>query len=117
MGRYNTAMVDAGVLLAGEGLMPSAQGAVVAFDGDDEPTVSDGPFTEAKELVGGFWILEVDSLEEAAVVGAPGPVPQRRAPRGPPRQRARGLRGHRPGGGARRRGASCGRRQTGQHGS
>jgi hypothetical protein len=64
MGRFNTAMVDAGVLLAGEGLMPSAQGAVVAFDGE-EPTVSDGPFTEAKELVGGFWILKVDSLEEA----------------------------------------------------
>ena len=64
MGRFNTEMVDAGVLLAGEGLMPSAQGAVVAFDGE-EPTVSDGPFTEAKELVGGFWILEVESLEEA----------------------------------------------------
>jgi hypothetical protein len=64
MGRFNTAMVDAGVLLAGEGLTPSAQGAVVAFDGE-EPTVSDGPFTEAKELVGGFWILQVDSLDEA----------------------------------------------------
>ncbi|GAA4784802.1 YciI family protein [Actinomycetospora chlora] len=64
MGRFNTAMVDAGVLLAGEGLMPSAQGSVVAFDGE-EPTVSDGPFTEAKELVGGFWILKVDSLQEA----------------------------------------------------
>jgi len=64
MGKFNTAMVDAGVLVAGEGLAPSSQGAVVAFDGE-EPTVSDGPFTEAKELVGGFWILEVDSLEEA----------------------------------------------------
>ncbi|GAA4730591.1 YciI family protein [Actinomycetospora chibensis] len=64
MGRFNTAMVDAGVLLAGEGLAPSAQGAAVTFDGE-EPTVSDGPFTEAKELVGGFWILKVDSLEEA----------------------------------------------------
>jgi hypothetical protein len=67
MGRFNTAMVDAGVLLAGEGLAPSAQGAVVTFPGgdDDEPTVSDGPFSEARELIGGFWILEVDSLDEA----------------------------------------------------
>jgi hypothetical protein len=64
MGAFNTAMVDAGVLLAGEGLAPSSQGAAVTFDGE-EPTVSDGPFTEAKELVGGFWILKVDSLEEA----------------------------------------------------
>ena len=67
MGRYNTALVDAGVLLAGEGLMPSAQGVLLRFDGapGDEPTVTDGPFTEAKELVGGFWILEVASLAEA----------------------------------------------------
>jgi hypothetical protein len=64
MGKFNTAMVDAGVLMAGEGLLPSAQGALVAFDGE-EPTVSDGPFTEAKELVGGFWILNVDSLSDA----------------------------------------------------
>ena len=64
MGRFNTAMVDAGVLLAGEGLTPSAQGATVDFDGE-EPTVSDGPFAEAKELVGGFWILKVESLAEA----------------------------------------------------
>lgn len=67
MGRFNTAMVDAGVLLAGEGLAPSSQGAVLTFpEGEDDgPTVSDGPFTEARELIGGFWILKVDSLEEA----------------------------------------------------
>jgi hypothetical protein len=67
MGRFNTAMVDAGVLLAGEGLAPSSQGAVVTFPdaGGDGPTVSDGPFTEARELIGGFWILKVDSLDEA----------------------------------------------------
>lgn len=67
MGRFNQAMVDAGVLLAGEGLAPSSQGAIVAFgEGEgEEPTVSDGPFTEIKELIGGFWILRVDSLEEA----------------------------------------------------
>ena len=53
MGRFNTAMVDAGVLLAGEGLAPSSQGAVVTFPdgGGDGPTVSDGPFTEARELI------------------------------------------------------------------
>ncbi|NMO89592.1 YciI family protein [Actinomycetospora sp. TBRC 11914] len=69
MGRFNAAMVDAGVLLAGEGLAPSSQGAVLTFpdgEGDgDGPTVSDGPFTEARELIGGFWILKVDSLAEA----------------------------------------------------
>jgi hypothetical protein len=67
MGRFNTAMVDAGVLLAGEGLAPSSQGAVVTFpdSGGDGPTVSDGPFTEARELIGGFWILKVDSLDDA----------------------------------------------------
>lgn len=67
MGRFNTAMVDAGVLLAGEGLAPSSQGAVVTFPdgGGDGATVTDGPFTEARELIGGFWILKVDSLDEA----------------------------------------------------
>jgi len=67
MGRYNTALVDAGVLVAGEGLAPSSQGVLLTFDGapGDEPTVTDGPFTEAKELVAGFWILEVASLSEA----------------------------------------------------
>lgn len=64
MAAFNTAMVDAGVLLAGEGLLPSAKGALVAFDGE-EATVTDGPFAEAKELVGGFWILKVDSLQDA----------------------------------------------------
>jgi hypothetical protein len=68
MGRFNTAMVDAGVLLAGEGLAPSSQGAAVTFDGE-EPTVSDGPFTEAKELVGGFAILQAGSKAEAIELG------------------------------------------------
>lgn len=67
MGRFNAAMVDAGVLLAGEGLAPSSQGAVVSFpdSGEEGPTVSDGPFTVARELIGGFWILQVGSLDEA----------------------------------------------------
>ncbi|MDD7964814.1 YciI family protein [Actinomycetospora lemnae] len=64
MGRYNTDLVDAGVLLAAEGLTPSADGFVVTHDGE-QPSVTDGPFTEAKELVAGFWILEVASREEA----------------------------------------------------
>ncbi|MEJ2859803.1 YciI family protein [Actinomycetospora flava] len=64
MGRYNTDLVDAGVLLAAEGLAPSGDGFVVTHDGET-PTVTDGPFAEAKELVAGFWILEVASREEA----------------------------------------------------
>lgn len=74
MGRFNTAMVDAGVLLAGEGLTPSKDGVMLTFDGDDEPTVTDGPFTEAKELVGGFWILEVASREEAVTWARQAPL-------------------------------------------
>ena len=64
MGRYNTDLVEAGVLLAAEGLTPSSDGFVVTHD-DETPTVTDGPFAEAKELVAGFWILEVASREEA----------------------------------------------------
>ena len=64
MGRYNDELIKAGVLLAGEGLLPSANGARVKFTGG-EPTVIDGPFTEAKELVAGFWLLDVKSKEEA----------------------------------------------------
>ncbi len=65
MGRYNTALVDAGVLLAAEGLAPSADVFRLRFDDPEAPTVTDGPFTEAKELVAGYWILEVASREEA----------------------------------------------------
>ncbi len=64
MGRYNEELVKAGVMLAGEGLLPSSKGARVLFSGDKR-TVVDGPFTEAKELVAGYWLLEVSSLEEA----------------------------------------------------
>ena len=64
MGRYNAELLDAGVLLAAEGLAPSADGAVITY-ADGEPLVTDGPFTEAKELVAGYWILEVASREEA----------------------------------------------------
>jgi hypothetical protein len=64
MGRYNEELVKAGVLLAGEGLHPSSKGARVKF-ADGRPTVIDGPFTEAKELVAGFWLIEVKSKDEA----------------------------------------------------
>ncbi len=64
MGRYNEELVKAGVMLAGEGLHPSSKGARVRFDGESR-TVLDGPFTETKELVAGFWILQTKSLDEA----------------------------------------------------
>jgi hypothetical protein len=64
MGSYNEKLVKAGVMLAGEGLLPSSQGARVGFDKDGRTTVIDGPFTETKELVAGFWILQVSSREE-----------------------------------------------------
>jgi hypothetical protein len=64
MGKFNEELVKAGVMLAGEGLKPSSAGARVRFSGTKR-TVIDGPFSEAKELVAGFWILQVKSLEEA----------------------------------------------------
>lgn len=64
MGKYNEELVNAGVLLAGEGLHPSSKGARVRFTGG-KPTVIDGPFAEAKELIAGFWLLDVKSKEEA----------------------------------------------------
>jgi hypothetical protein len=64
MGAYNEELVKAGVMLAGEGLHPSSKGARVRFDKDNNSTVVDGPFAETKELVAGFWILEVSSREE-----------------------------------------------------
>jgi hypothetical protein len=64
MGAYNEELVKAGVMLAGEGLHPSSKGARVRFDKDGNTTVTDGPFAETKELIAGFWILEVSSREE-----------------------------------------------------
>lgn len=64
MGRYNEELVKAGVMLAGEGLQPSSKGARVKFDGDRR-TVTDGPFTETKELIAGFWLIQAASKEEA----------------------------------------------------
>ena len=64
MGRYNEELIKAGVLLAGEGLTGPEEGFVVDFN-SDPPVVTDGPYTEAKELFNGFWILDVSSKDEA----------------------------------------------------
>ncbi len=64
MGKYNEELVNAGVLLAAEGLQPSSEGARVKFSGG-ERTVMDGPFSGASELVAGFWMIQVKSKEEA----------------------------------------------------
>jgi hypothetical protein len=64
MGAFNEELVKAGVMLAGEGIKPSSQGARVRFAGKAR-TVVDGPFAETKELVAGFWLWQVRSLEEA----------------------------------------------------
>lgn len=63
MGAYNEELAKAGVLLAGEGLHPSSKGVRVRFSGDDR-TVIDGPFTETKELVAGFWLMQARSRDE-----------------------------------------------------
>lgn len=75
VGRFNEAMMSAGVLAAGEGLSDASEGFVVDFDGE-EPVVTDGPYGEIHELFNGFWILEVSSRGEAAEWA-------RRAPMGP----------------------------------
>jgi hypothetical protein len=76
MGKYNEELVKAGVLLAGEGLHPSSKGARVKFSGDKR-VVIDGPFAETKELVAGFWLIQVKSKEEAIewVKRIPNPMP------------------------------------------
>jgi hypothetical protein len=65
MGKFNEEMAEAGVMVGGDGLRPSSQGARVSFGGDGERTVIDGPFPETKELIAGFWLMQVDSFEEA----------------------------------------------------
>ena len=64
MGKFNEELVKAGVMLAGEGLQPSSKGKRITFTGA-KPTITDGPFAEAKELVAGFWIWQVRNIEEA----------------------------------------------------
>ena len=64
MGNYNEELVKAGIMLAGEGLHPSSKGARIRYSGDKR-TVIDGPFAEVKELIAGFWLIQVKSKEEA----------------------------------------------------
>lgn len=76
MGKYNEELVKAGIMLAGEGLQPSSKGARVKFSGTQR-AVTDGPFAETKELIAGFWLWQVKSLEEAIewVKRCPNPMP------------------------------------------
>ena len=76
MGRFNEELVSAGIMLAGDGLKPSVQGKRVAFDGADR-LVIDGPFTETKELVAGYWLWQVKDMDEAVawVKRCPNPMP------------------------------------------
>lgn len=76
MGKFNEELVKAGVMLAGEGLHPSSKGARVRFSGSKR-TVIDGPFAETKELIAGFWLIQVKSKEEAIewVKKIPNPMP------------------------------------------
>ena len=76
MGRYNEELVKAGIMLAGEGLKPSSQGKRVRFSGPNR-TVIDGPFAETKELVAGYWLWQVRSMEEAVEWArrCPNPMP------------------------------------------
>ena len=76
MGKYNEELVKAGVLLAADGLQPSSKGARVKFSGAKR-IVTDGPFSETKELIAGFWLIQVKSKEEAVewVKRCPNPMP------------------------------------------
>lgn len=76
MGRFNKELVEAGVMVDGDGLKPSSQGARVYFDGEKR-TVFDGPFAETKELVAGYWIWQCDSLADAIewAKKCPNPMP------------------------------------------
>ncbi|HSC21577.1 MAG TPA: YciI family protein [Solirubrobacterales bacterium] len=65
MSRYNEELRKAGMLLSLDGLQPPAEGGSVSFDGEGKATVTDGPFTEAKEVVGGYWLIQARSKEEA----------------------------------------------------
>jgi len=77
MGRFNQELIDAGIMVSGEGLKPSSEGFRVQFSGTDR-TVVNGPFAETKELVAGFWVWQVDSMEQAIewVKKCPNPMPE-----------------------------------------
>jgi hypothetical protein len=75
MMQYNEQLVKAGIMLAGEGLHPSSKGARIRFGEGGKKTVTDGPFTESKELIAGFWIWQVKSREEALEWAKRAPFP------------------------------------------
>jgi hypothetical protein len=75
MGKFNEELIDAGIMLVGEGLLESAKGAKLRFDGRGKTTVIDGPFTEAKELVAGFWIIQAKDRDEAIAWMRKAPFP------------------------------------------
>jgi hypothetical protein len=75
MGRFNEELTKAGVMQAGEGLQPSSKGARIRIAKDDKRSVIDGPFTETKELVAGFWIWKCESREEAIAWAKKAPSP------------------------------------------
>jgi hypothetical protein len=77
MTRYNEELARAGTLLAADGLFPPSLASQVSF-ADEAPSVTDGPFAEAKEMVGGFWIMRAESLEEATAIAARAPLPSGR---------------------------------------
>ena len=70
MGRYNEELQKAGMLLALDGLRPPSDGGSVSFDGEGKATITDGPFAEAKEQLGGFWIIEAADLDTAMKLAA-----------------------------------------------
>jgi hypothetical protein len=76
MGKYNQLLVEAGIMLAGDGLKPSSQGKRIAFDGDKRAVI-DGPFAETKEVVAGYWLWQVKDMAEAVdwVKRCPNPMP------------------------------------------
>ncbi|MGK2966558.1 MAG: YciI family protein [Tepidiformaceae bacterium] len=76
MGKYNEELVNAGVMIDGDGLHPSSKGVRMRFSGDQR-TVTDGPFAETKELIAGYWIWQVDSMEHAIewLKRCPNPMP------------------------------------------
>ena len=73
MSKFNQTLIQAGVLLALDGLHPASKGARVTLAGG-KPTITDGPFTEAKELVGGYWLIDVKSKEEAVEWASRAPI-------------------------------------------
>lgn len=75
MGRFNEELIDAGIMLVGEGLRESAKGSKLRFEGQGKSAVVDGPFSEAKELIGGFWIIQVRDRDEALAWMRKAPMP------------------------------------------